>query len=84
MRRPDARRAASDNLRAIEEQERAGAGLTPEFLLDLKLSSQSRVADAETQEIKALTDYNTAVANFLHAQGTLLKQNGITFEDPQE
>lgn len=79
-----ARRAAADNLRAIEEQEEAGVALTPEFLLDLKLSTQQRLADAETQEIQSMTDYNTAIATFYAAMGTLLERNGIQFADQQE
>ena len=76
-----ARRSASDNLRAIEEQEQAGVALTPEFLLDLKLSTQQRLANAEIQEIQALTDYNTAIASFYRSMGTLLERNGIEFSD---
>lgn len=74
-----ARRAAADNLRAIEEQERAGVALTPEFLLDLKLAAQQRLADAETQEIRALTGYHIAIANYFKTVGTLLEQNNIRF-----
>ncbi len=76
-----ARRAASDNLRAIEEQEEAGVALTPEFLLDLKLSTQQRLANAEIQEVQSLSDYNTAIATFFRAMGTLLERNGIEFVD---
>ena len=76
-----ARRAAADSLRAIEEQEAAGVALTPEFLLDLKLQTQERLANAETQEIEAITGYNTAIAAFYEAVGTLLKRNGIDFQD---
>lgn len=79
-----ARRAAADSLRAIEEQERAGVALTPEFLLDLKLSAQQRLAEAETQEIRAVTGYNTAVARLYHAMGTLLTRNHIVFRDEPE
>ncbi len=76
-----ARRAASDNLRAIEEQEEAGVALTPEFLLDLKLSTQQRLANAEIQEVQAMTDYNTAIAGFYRVMGTLLERNQIGFTD---
>jgi len=74
-----ARRAAADQLRAIAEQEEAGVALTPDFLLDRKLATQARLADAETQEIQALTDYQTAIANLFRATGTLLERNGIEF-----
>ncbi len=76
-----ARLAAADNLRAIEEQEAAGVALTPEFLLDLKLNTQQRLADAETQEIQALTDYNNSISTLFQATGTLLQRNGIEFAD---
>ncbi|MEX0776607.1 MAG: TolC family protein [Phycisphaeraceae bacterium] len=76
------RRAAADNLRAIERQEEAGVALTPEFLLDLKLNSQQRLADAETQEVQALADYNTSIAAYYRALGTLLERSGIEFQDP--
>ncbi len=77
-----ARRAAADNLRAIQAQEDAGVALTPEFLLDLKLSAQQRLADAETQEISALTGYMTAISELYRTQGTLLEQMGIAFDSP--
>ena len=77
-----ARRAAADNLRAIQAQEDAGVALTPEFLLDLKLSAQQRLADAETQEAQALAAYMTAISELYRAQGTLLQHLGITFDDP--
>jgi len=75
-----ARRAAADHLRAIEAQQDAGMALTPEFL-DLKLRAQSRVADAEIQELDALTGYNNAVTALHRAMGTLLERNGINFSD---
>lgn len=75
-----ARRAAADNLRAILEQERTGTSLSPEFL-DRKLRRQESLADAEFQEFQALTAYNTAIANYYRALGTLLRRNGIKFDD---
>ncbi|WP_432798191.1 TolC family protein [Poriferisphaera sp. WC338] len=76
-----ARLAAADNLRAIEEQEAAGVALTPEFLLDLKLRAQERLADAETQEVQSLTNYNNAISTLYQTMGTLLDRNGVVFED---
>ncbi len=75
-----ARRAAADNLRALEEQEEAGVALTPEFLLDLKLSTQQRLANAEIQEAQALADYSTAISRYYQSTGTLLDLNGIRLE----
>lgn len=76
-----ARRAAAENLRALREREQMGEALTPEFLLDLKLRTQQRLADAEVQEMRALANYNIARARFFQALGTLLDERGITFED---
>ncbi len=78
-----ARRAAADNLRAIQAQEDAGTALTPEFL-NLKLDAQQRLANAETQEADALTAYMTAISALYRTQGTLLEQMGIEFEDPTD
>ncbi len=75
-----ARRAAADNLRAILAQEEAGVALTPEFI-DLKLRRQEALARFEIEEIQALTNYNTAVAQFYRSIGTLLQRNGIVFSE---
>ncbi len=78
-----ARRAAADNLRALEAQEEAGVALTPQFLLNQKLTAQSRLADAEVQEVDALRRYNVAISELYRVMGTLLQRNGIRFEpDP--
>ena len=78
-----ARRSAADNLRVLDEQERAGEALTPEFV-DRKLQAETRLANTETQEIQALTDYNTSISNLHRAMGTLLDRNGIVFDDPMD
>lgn len=74
-----ARRAAADNLRAIEEQEKAGVALTPEFI-NLKLQAQERLADTERSEVEAMTNYNLAITDLYRAMGTLLNQQGISFD----
>lgn len=74
------RRAAAENLRALEAQEEAGAALTPEFL-DLKLRRQEALANAEAREIQAVVDYNIAISAYYQSMGTLLERNGIQFAD---
>ncbi len=74
-----ARRAAADSLRAIEVQEASGVALTPQFLINQKLSTQERLANAEVQEAQALTDYHNAIASLYQAVGTLLERNNIEF-----
>ena len=75
-----ARRAAADNLRAIEEQEKAGVALTPEFI-NLKLQAQQRLAETEIAEIEAMTSYNQSITTLYRAMGTLLSQQGIAFNE---
>jgi len=75
-----ARRAAADSLRAIEVQEASGVALTPQFLINQKLSTQERLADAEIQEVRALTDYHNAIAALYQSVGSLLKRNNIEFQ----
>ena len=77
------RRAAADNLRALQEQEEAGVALTPEFLLDLKLQTQRRLAEAEIEEMRAMTDYMTAIAELYRQMGTLLDRNQIQFANAE-
>jgi len=79
-----ARRAAADSLRAIEVQEASGVALTPQFLINQKLSTQERLADAEVQEARAMTDYHSAIALLYQSAGTLLERNNIEFRiDPE-
>jgi outer membrane protein len=73
------RRAAADNLRALEVQEASGVALTPQFLINQKLSAQERLAGAEVQEARAMSDYHNAIADLYQSVGTLLERNGIEF-----
>jgi len=75
-----ARIATRENLRTLEEREETGEALTPEFLLDLKLNTQRRFAEAQLREIAAIVEYNTARARFFAAIGTLLRERGITMD----
>ena len=79
-----ARRAAADNLRALNEQEKAGAALTPEFLLNLKLNAEQQLADAEVNESQSLVNYNNAITTLFKATGTLLTHDGIDFQPAPE
>jgi len=74
------RRAAADNLRALQEREKTGQQLTPEFLLDLKLRTQQRLAQAQIQEVRAVVNYNIARARFFEAIGILHEQRGLSVE----
>jgi outer membrane protein len=67
-------------LRAILSQEQAGEPLTPFFVRN-KLDTQARLAEAETQEVRALAEYNIAVARLERAKGTLLQYNNVTLDE---
>ncbi len=75
-----ARIASAENLRTLEERERTGEALTPEFILDLKLTTQQRLAESELREIAAVADYNAARARFFAAVGTLLDQRNVDLQ----
>lgn len=73
------RRAAAENLRAIQVEEDAGRNLTPDFI-DRKLTRQAQLAEAELAEVEAIINYNTSISSFFAAMGTLLDRNNIEFE----
>jgi outer membrane protein TolC len=75
------RRAAAENVRALQEQEEAGEALTPEFS-DRKLRRLEALANAELRELQSLVDYQVAISNYYRTMGTLLERNAIDFIDP--
>lgn len=79
----EARRAAAEFLRALIERERTGEALTPEFLLDLKLNAQQRLAEAELREVQSIINYSVAVAALWRNTGTLLERNQIEMTWPE-
>ena len=76
-----ARWAAADSLRAINVQEELGVALTDEFLLDLKLSAQERLADAEFSEAQAQSNYMSSIAELYRTNGTLTGRYGVTIAE---
>jgi len=76
-----ARLAATENLRTLLVQEQTIQSLTPDFL-DLKFRRQEALADAETAEQQARTDYNISLAQLSASMGTSLERNGIAFIVP--
>ena len=73
----DARLAAAENLRVLQELGKTAA-LTPDFV-DRKLRSQEVLANTEINEAQTLADYNTAIARLYQNIGTGLERNGVTF-----
>ena len=70
------RLAQAENLRALQVDEGAKAGLTPEFLA-LKFQRQDGLASAQVREVQALVDYNTSIARLYRAMGVGLRMNSI-------
>ncbi len=80
--RRNARRAAAENLRVLIDREETSTELTPEFLLNLKLTTQQGLAEAQIQEARAIVNYNIANAQFLASIGSLLEIHGISKATP--
>lgn len=78
-----ARLAAKENLRTIEVEEQYQQATTPEFL-NLKLSRQESLANAEIAEIAALSDYQVALATLYSAMGVGLERNQVDFVLPDD
>jgi outer membrane protein TolC len=75
-----ARYAAADALAAVEEQERANERLTPEFV-NRKLDLQAQLAQAQSREAEATSNYMNALSGLERAKGTLLRYNNIVMEE---
>ncbi len=75
------RLAATENLRTLIVQEQTIQSLTPDFL-DLKFRRQESLAQAELDEVQAVIDYNSAIAELYRATGTALERNRIRLEVP--
>lgn len=76
-----ARIAATENVRTLDVKQVTTTGMTPEFL-NLRLGRQESLAQAEVEELQALTDYNISLARLFAAMGTTLKRNRINFDVP--
>lgn len=73
--------AAAEVLRALEVEKQTIGRYTVERL-DLEFNRQESLAAAEREEIQALADYNTAIAELVAAMGTTLERNQIDFIVP--
>ena len=76
-----AKLAAADALSAIQDREAAdAAGLTPEFV-NRKLDLQAELAQNESREAEAMSNYMIAISDLERAKGTLLRYNNIIMEE---
>jgi len=71
-----AKAAAKLELQALEDTENLRGRRTPEFL-QLKLSAQETLAQAERAELQAVIGYNNALADLARVAGTTLHQHNI-------
>lgn len=67
-------RIASEEANLATEQQRLGVGLSVTFRV---LDFQQRLAEAQSQHIRAIVDYNTAAIDLEQARGTLLATWGV-------
>lgn len=74
--------AAMRQLKALEAQERLTGRLTPEFL-NVKLSAQDSIAEAESGVARALANYNIAWYQLAQATGTVLELNKVKLALPE-
>lgn len=70
-----AKALAEENLRLQEKRFQVGL-ITQKDVIDF----QSRLIDAESAELRALTDYNNAIAKLKLAEGTLLESYNVKIE----
>ena len=72
----DAVEAAQLHLEVLEDSEVVLDRLTPEFLL-VKLQAQESLANAQMSQIRAITDFNIALAELAQTLGTVLELNEV-------
>jgi outer membrane protein len=77
----DAVKAAQEYLQALKEAEEIQEQLTPEFLL-VKLQAQEVLADAQMSEIRAIVDFNIALAELAQTLGTVFELHPVQVSVP--
>lgn len=78
----DSRLAAAEVLRVLKIENEIQRGLTVESL-DLQLNREESLAQSEREEVAAIVDYNSAIAELFQAMGTTLERNKIQFVVPR-
>lgn len=76
-----ARFAQTENLRSFEVEKAIFKGSTIEQL-DLEFQFQEELASSEQDEVTALVNYSTSLAQLYAAMGTILEHNNIIFNVP--
>ena len=73
------RLAQTENLRALSVEEETMAGLSPTFL-NLKLQTQSGLANARIAEFTSIINYNKSIVDLYRSMGTTLVMYQIDLE----
>ncbi|MDE1038082.1 MAG: TolC family protein [Phycisphaerales bacterium] len=73
------RLAQTENLRALSVEEETMAGLSPTFL-NLKLQTQSGLANARIAEFTSIINYNKSIVDLYKSMGTTLVMHQIDLE----
>ncbi|MFT4592353.1 MAG: outer membrane protein [Phycisphaerales bacterium] len=71
--------AQTENLRALSVEEETMAGLSPTFL-NLKLQTQSGLANARIAEFTSIINYNKSIVDLYKSMGTTLVMHQIDVE----
>jgi outer membrane protein TolC len=77
----NSRLAAANSYRAFRVERDVKLGYTVDSL-NIEFQRQDELAQAELQELAALTAYNTSIADLYAAAGTALEHNRIEFKVP--
>jgi hypothetical protein len=73
--------AASSQLLALEESENIRERLTPEYL-QVKLQAQEALATAQRARMRAVVDYNVALAQLAQITGRVLEVHPLGLTTP--
>jgi hypothetical protein len=73
--------AQANALRVLQVEKEIGPGYTVERL-NVELGTQEQLAQAERDEVAALTQYNSALADLFIAMGSTLERNKVQFVVP--
>ena len=72
---------AADSLEALLERERQGVEALSPAYIQTKLNAQENLAQAQSSEALAISNYNIAIAHLERSKGTLLRYDNVLMEE---
>jgi outer membrane protein TolC len=72
---------AGDSLEALLERERQGVEALSPAYIQTKLNAQENLAQAQSAEALAISNYNIAIAHLERSKGTLLRYDNVLMEE---